>query len=262
RPRRPRVGRDPRRRGRRPESPGHRARARGPAVGPGPLTPGPGRYPGENAMSITLRALDTATDLSRLAERDSLVTPRPVPVASVEEVGGRGPEGEFRSRVVAGDEAGRMVGFGGAGRGPWDRPGPFRVRIIVDPAMRRRGVGAILYDNLCEFTARQEACMLVGEGREDCPDGLPFAEQRGFRIERHLFGSTLQVAAFDESRFAGTVEALQAAGIRFFTFADLEGTLEDQRALYELNTVTGRDVPGSEMDGVQPFEQFQKDVFD
>jgi GNAT superfamily N-acetyltransferase len=213
-------------------------------------------------MSITLRPLEPETDLPRLAELTTLLTPEQVTAEMLEEAERHRPEGGIRRRVVAVDEAGQIAGFGQAGRPPWARPGLFWLRVLVDPGMRRRGIGATLYRALLEFTGEQKGSTLAGVVRDDSPDSLRFAEQRGFRIDRHVFGSTLDPAAFDESRFAGTVDAVQAAGIRFFSFADLEGTLEQQRALYDLNTLTALDVPGSEPDGIRPFEQFRKEVFD
>jgi GNAT superfamily N-acetyltransferase len=213
-------------------------------------------------MSVTLRELNTSTDFPRMAELISFVTADPVTVQLLQEGERKRPEGAIRHRLVAVDEAGQIAGFGQATRPPWARPGLYWLRVIVDPALRKQGIGATLYRSLFEFARDQGAGVLASEVRDDCVGSLQFAEHRGFQIDRHLFGSTLNVAAFDESRFAGTIEAVQAGGIQFFTFADLGGTLDHQRALYELNTLTGRDVPGSEWDGVRPFEQFQKDVFD
>ncbi len=97
--------------------------------------------------------------------------------------------------------------------------------------------------------------------RDHNPAWLRFAQVRGFQIDRHIFESTLDLATFDESRFAGVIESVQAQGVRFFSLADVGNTEDNQRKLYELNKRTALDIPGS--DGTfRRFEDFQKTVFE
>ena len=60
------------------------------------------------------------------------------------------------------------------------------------------------------------------------------------------------------ARLAGRIEAIEAAGIRFFTLADLGNTEEAQRRLYALNGLLARDTPGYQ--SWLPFEAFQAQV--
>lgn len=48
--------------------------------------------------------------------------------------------------------------------------------------------------------------------RDDAPDALHFAERRGFQVDRHIFESTLDLAAFDERLFVAALERARAAG--------------------------------------------------
>src|SRR5579871_6796932 len=97
---------------------------------------------------------------------------------------------------------------------------------------KRPGIGALLYQDALQFCQAQGATRLQGMLRDNCAPCLRFAEQRGFRIERHRFESTLDLATFDESRFAGHIQSIEASGIRFLTLADLGNTKEAQRQLY------------------------------
>jgi GNAT superfamily N-acetyltransferase len=213
-------------------------------------------------MVFELRALDPATDFPRVAELLSLVDSEPVTDAALHESERARPEGEIRQRLVAVDPAGAIVGFGEAGRVPWHKPGLFWTFVVVAPEVRTRGIGSSLFASMLEFSRGQGSLTMRACVRENCAEGLRFAEKRGFRIDRHAFESVLEIATFDEHRFAGTIEALEASGLRFFTFADLEGTPEQQRKLYDLNIITGLDVPGYDDEGVRPFEQFRKDVLE
>jgi hypothetical protein len=65
-------------------------------------------------------------------------------------------------------------------------------------------------------------------------------------VQRHLSVSRLYLAAFNPAPFAGIVEAAEATGIRFFTLADVEMTLENQRKLYELHRACAADNPAYE----------------
>jgi hypothetical protein len=62
--------------------------------------------------------------------------------------------------------------------------------------------------------------------------------------------------------FAGTIERLEDAGIRFFTWADLEGTADQKRMLYQLYIDAEKDVPADDPYHPPPPEQFQKDILE
>jgi GNAT superfamily N-acetyltransferase len=212
-------------------------------------------------MPICVRPLDRGCDLPAVAALLTLEESEPVTEAILRNRDQRRPDGEIRHAVVAVDGAGRVVGFGETGRRPSAPAGRFNVRCVVELDTRRRGVGAILYDELRRFAQDQAATSLEARVRDNAPEPLGFATRRGFAISRHLFESTLDLGGFDPVPFAGVVDAVARGGIRFFCFADTPGTEKDQRRLWELNVATGRDVPGADPAWHWPFEQFVRDVF-
>jgi RimJ/RimL family protein N-acetyltransferase len=93
--------------------------------------------------------------------------------------------------------------------------------------------------------------------RDDQPGYLRFAQNRGFALRRHMFESTIDLAAFDENQFAGLVEAVEASGIRFFSLADVGDTEEARRKLFAVNVKASADTPGSD-GGFPSFEEFNE----
>ncbi len=162
--------------------------------------------------------------------------------------------------MAALDEHGKLIGLNNVIRDPWMTAGLFWIDIVIDPSMHGQGVGSLLYADALQFARQQHATRLKANMHDDLPGSLRFAERRGFKIDRHLFESTLDLQTFNEQRFAGLVEEVESGGIRFFSLADLGNTLEAQRKLYEINRRYALDIPGGEQD-FPPFEQFQKDVF-
>ncbi len=209
---------------------------------------------------IAFRPLDLETDAARYAELRGIISPKPITVQQVREWEEHFPHDGVRRRVVAVDARGGIVGYNNAAHVPFMLPNSFWIEVVVASEYRRRGIGARLYDDALAFARAQGATRLECEVRDHEPAWLKFAQARGFQIDRHIFDSTLDLATFDESRFAGVIQAVQQQGIRFLTLADAGNTEENQRKLYELNKRNSLDIPGSE--GTFPrFEDFQKFVF-
>jgi GNAT superfamily N-acetyltransferase len=213
----------------------------------------------DREMPISLRPIDPATDFPRMAEILNTARPDPLTAQILHEWETQTPAGLVRQRTAAVDASGQIAGVGRAEREPWMEPGRFWLSVVVAPDQRRQGIGARLYDGALRFAREHGAASLEGEIRDDSPEALRFATARGFRIRRHLFESTLDLATFDEAPFAGSVAAAEAAGIRFFTLADLGDTEEAQRRLYALNRRLAHDIVGRD-DTFAPFEDFRKSV--
>lgn len=212
-------------------------------------------------MTIGLRPIDPRTDFPRLAELLSLVETEQITADMLREWEDRRPEGLIRRQMAAVAGGGQIAGISATQRPPWAPEGRFYMTVVVDPASRGRGVGTALYDDARGFAEEQGAASISSAIRDNSPESLRFAERRGFTIDRHVFESTLDLASFDEGRFAGVLETVQAPGIRLFTLADAGETEEAKRRLYEVNRRVAIDIPGS--DGVfLPFEEFQKQVFE
>ncbi len=212
---------------------------------------------------ITFRPLNLETDVARFAELRSVLSPKPITAQQILEWEEHFPRDAIHRRVVAADARGVIVGYNNATHLPFMLPHSFWIEAVVASEFRRQGIGARLAqrDDALAFARTQGATRLECEMRDHEPAWLKFAQARGFGIDRHIFDSTLDLAAFDETRFAGVIEAVQAQGIRFLTLADAGNTEANQRKLYELNKRNSLDIPGSE--GTFPrFEDFRKFVFE
>ncbi len=212
-------------------------------------------------MPFQLRPVDDLDHLPRIAELMNMVDREPVSIDTLREWERNAPADRIYLRVAALDEDGYMVGFHTLLRNTWMRPGHFWTRVIVDVAYRHLGIGALLLEDAVERLSTQHATHIDSDVWDDCSLCLQFAEKHGFSIERHMFESRLDLATFDESRFAGTIEAVEASGIRFFTLADLGNTLEAQQKLYEINRLYAADNPSNEGWSFPPFESFRKNIF-
>jgi GNAT superfamily N-acetyltransferase len=210
---------------------------------------------------ISFRSADLPTDLLAIARLIGLTRPEPVTIAQVQEWWHPAP-GEVRLTRVAVLNNGSPVGMADTRHDDWLRPGRFRLTLAVTPQWRNQAIGTQLLADGLRFARAQGAAQLEGAVREDAPDALRFAQQRGFRIARHSFESMLDLTDFDMHRFEPILEHARAAGIDFFSLADLRPSTEEiQRKLYELNRLTGLDNPGNE--AVFPaYEAFRTAVFE
>ncbi len=205
---------------------------------------------------VTLREA-TEADFARVAELISATQPDPVTEANVLEWERRVLAGQIRRRVLAVDGTGQVAGYGIVQHSDSMGVGRFYLWVTVDPKRRRRGVGAQLYDNALELASSHGVVELESEVREDDAAGIRFARQRGFTVNRHIFESVVDLTAFDEGRFAGLVEAVQATGIRFLSLADVDMDPGYFRQLYEVNYRAVLDDPASTGHWVS-FEEFER----
>ncbi|HEV2404477.1 MAG TPA: GNAT family N-acetyltransferase [Ktedonobacterales bacterium] len=165
-------------------------------------------------------------------------------------------------RLVAVSERGDVVAYGHVLRDDWMQPGLFWMHMVVDAETRRRGIGTRLCDALFEWAGERGGATYRAEARDNMPESLRFAERRGFQIDRHIFESALDLTTFDERPFVTTLDATRAAGIRFFSLADLGDTMDARRSLYEVERVIARDIPGGSESATRPFEIFLREVCD
>jgi GNAT superfamily N-acetyltransferase len=209
--------------------------------------------------AFTLRPADPAEDFGPIAHLLTLVEPEPVTPEMVQEWENRDFAGQIRRRMVAVSPTGEIVGYSVALHSPWMAEGRFYTWVTSHPEWRRQGIGRQLYAETLRFVRQQGGSYLDSEVRDGDPADLAFAERRGFTIHHHMFESTLELASFDETPFAGLVEQVQAGGIRFFSLAEAD-TPEIRRQLYEVNRRNSLDDPGS--NGVFPgWEEFERIVF-
>lgn len=114
-------------------------------------------------------------------------------------------------------------------------PESYRIRVVVDPACRRRGLGSLIYDEVQRYVVAHGGSRITAFVWHDCPAGAHFAMRHGFTPQGGSHISVLDVAGFDEAPFAGVIERVQAQGILFATLADFGDTEEARRKCFELN---------------------------
>lgn len=209
---------------------------------------------------ITFRPMNIETDAADMARLYGYTVADPITVETAREWWTL-REGEIRVTTLAIDESGRAIGYRDVERETWMAPGHFYIKIIVAPEARGQGLGRQMYADALQVACDHGATHLESNVRDDDPVSLKFAETRGFKVERHSFESTLDLATFDESRFADLKARAEAQGFRFFSLAEAGVTDENKHRLYEINRAAALDIPGS--DGTFPdFYAFSKNVFD
>lgn len=211
-------------------------------------------------MPFSLRLLipEDAPCVAEIINRDQSQT------ASVEEVRERiaGPTlpGRVILRLGAEDETGALIGYGHAIRDAHLEPGLFYLHVAIAPGARRQGAGTQIHGAVRVFASEHGATWLRAEVSDTLPEGLAFGQAMGYTIERHIFESTLQVAQFDERPFLASLEAMDAAGVRFFSLADVGDAREARERLWSLERTVALDVPGGSEASSRPFEIWERQV--
>jgi GNAT superfamily N-acetyltransferase len=211
-------------------------------------------------MTIHLREIVLEQDAEAIAAILSTIESEPVAPQRVREWDAHHMAGQVVYRVGAVDAGGALLGYGSAVTGPWLPSGHYGVYAAVQPAMRRRGIGALLYDDVARFARQHGAGRLRSEVRDNDQASMHFARRRGFTIERHVFESALDLAAFDIGPWLPAIEHARAQHIRFFSLAEIDDNENMHRLLYALNRQLVLDIPGSSQ-FFPPFEDFEHFLF-
>ena len=136
--------------------------------------------------------------------------------------------------------------------------GHFHIQLIVDAASRRYGVGGRLYEDLLAFCQAQPVSRLTAFVKEDCPDGLQFAARRGFHETGFRVEMVLDLERFDEWPFAALLPRLVGEGFHLANMAELGNTQDARQKLFELNNLTGLDMPGETELSWQTLDEFNE----
>ncbi len=193
---------------------------------------------------MLLREVNAEQDFSRIAELLSLVSNEAVTAGALWDDERRIVPGKIRQRWVM-EIDGQIMGYAMVVKYPSEPADLFHLELVTDAVARRQGVGGGLYTTAEAFARERGMGRLMTEVRDDDPDSLAFAARRDFEISHQTFDSVLDVAAFDDSVFAGVVEGLESEGIRFFTLAAAGADEAAERSLYEINRTAVLDEPGS-----------------
>ena len=206
-------------------------------------------------MKYQIRPVDLAQDVAAVSALFGYVEPEPPNAEELARSWSKVPEGGIRHRLAAVDAAGTIFGYAVAGHDPWDKEGRWFGRLVVAPDYRRHGVASGLFAGTVGRLG-EGARVFQGEVRENDEDGQVWALHRGFRIDRHIFESVLELPAFDEAPLAGVVPAAEAGGIRFFSRAD-DPSEATARKIHELLGRTILDIPGVNLARTSTFEEWR-----
>lgn len=155
-------------------------------------------------------------------------------------------EGRILRHAVAVNDKGQIVGYNFAGHYPSMPTHQFYVNVVVDPAHRKQGIGAQLWDDVTIYLRQQSADDLLAEVHDGDPAHFRFAEKRGFTVRTTMLRAILDLNTFDDRKFDGFIERVEAMGIHLTSFAEVEQSEENIRQLYDINGVAALDDPASD----------------
>lgn len=205
---------------------------------------------------MNIRPARPETDIAGIAAVVNAFESAPVTHEIVERWFTQTGPGRITQRKVAVNSHDKVIGYSVVFHAPWSPDYHFYVWVGVDPAWRGQGIGTALAADAQTFLQEQQATHLTSEVLDNDPIALAFAQQRGFKMDRHHFASVLEIASFDETPYQAVLPTLEANGIRFGSLADFQDSQEARRKLHELNTVTDQDIPGWEGPGLS-FAEFE-----
>lgn len=206
----------------------------------------------ESRQGVILRPAEPERDFGTLAALFTSLEDEPATEAGL--LAFYEKEKERVVQAVAEDERGALPGFFWAEK---ERAAPEQVYfyLYVRPERRGQGIGGRLYAEMLRALEAGGAKRLRVTIRDDCPEGLAFAERRGFRERGHSIGMALALDSLDDRPYDEIIARLEGEGFRFTSMEELGDTEEAQRSLYWLNDTTDRDTPGT--DGEPSWDSFE-----
>jgi RimJ/RimL family protein N-acetyltransferase len=196
-------------------------------------------------MSIRIRTAIPEHDFEAVAELLTLAESELVTRAQLIENHQRTlPQGQIRHAIVA-ELDNQIVGYGTLFTTNTMESGHILVKVWTHPDHCKQGIGAQLYETASAFAQSKGIQTFESNVFDNEPHSLRFAETRGFKIQRHIFESVIDLTRFDASRFDDVIEAVKHSGIRLFSLAEEGNTPENLRRLWEVNYATYMDDPGS-----------------
>jgi mycothiol synthase len=171
-------------------------------------------------------------------------------------------EEHLQYHLLVAESDGEIVGGASFYRNPGQyHPHKFQLQLFVRPAFQSQSIGRALYDRVLEELRPLEPISLATQVRENEPNAVRFAVNRGFEEVKRDFESILETATFDGSVYDGLISRLKAEGITFKTFRELD-TPEFRHAFHDVFEVVRQDVPRSEPTTPLTFEFFNENVID
>jgi DNA-binding CsgD family transcriptional regulator/ribosomal protein S18 acetylase RimI-like enzyme len=136
---------------------------------------------------------------------------------------------------VAEDSQGNVLGYSHMHHEPWDSTGGRDLIIMVKPDKRNQGIGTALYDNALRMAQEQGASGLHALVAEHNGDALRFAYRRGFIQTAQHLAFELDLARFNEKRFAHVMEFSRQTHVRITSLAEFNDSEAARRKLFQLN---------------------------
>lgn len=206
---------------------------------------------------LTIRPFSSAADYAALEQLDRAVWPTEYQTAEEFMHFDESMGENFNIRLLA-ELDGRPIGWAEA-RFPfwWSEAGLYMIGGGVVPELTGQGWGTALYNALLETLAPLEPQSLVAFTQEDRARAVRFLEDRGFRAELREPRSMLDVPAFDRARFAATVAAVAAAGVRIYSVSELSARDADwQHKLWEIRWPIRQDIPSAQEKKQETLDEF------
>ena len=159
-------------------------------------------------------------------------------------------------------EDGQVVGHGVVRRGASSTHlPPYQLELRVHPDWRGRGIGHLLWQRLQEDLGGLLPTSVRAWVRERSPEGLTFAQRRGFAEVSRSGPWTLAVAEADISVNLTAVERATALGLVLTTLAaERERRPECLPALHRLRAAVDADIPAVEPYPVLSFDDFEREA--
>jgi GNAT superfamily N-acetyltransferase len=211
-------------------------------------------------MHINIRNADLSTDLAALAAITSWADRSPTTPEDMRRWLEHMPPGRIVCRLASVDDQNVVNGYALAVHEVFSPAGYFYVWAGVNEDARHQGCGNALRDGLWLFLKQQQATRLVSDVWDEDPLSLAFAEHNGFNIDRHLFKSSLDLTAFDETPFVSVIEKLVGEGIRFSSLAEMGDDEAHRRKYHELDEQVSQDIPGYDFHSMD-FEEYCQRAF-
>lgn len=221
-------------------------------------------------LNATLRDMRIPDDYEQIAELMNMIEPGSATAQSLKDEDSQMPAesnlklnedgllaGFGRTRIIAENEEGRIIGYGACFRAPWVDPGNVGSIFCVHPDFRGQGVGGRILSHIENWANEHQASVLSSIVMDWIDASLPFVQNRGFSVDAHVFDLVLDANRFDPAAYADSVEQAAKSGIQVVTLADLPGEKSEGK-LYELCVETSKDNPG-QYSSLPPFDQWRKE---
>ncbi|MCX7860061.1 MAG: GNAT family N-acetyltransferase [Chloroflexus sp.] len=131
--------------------------------------------------------------------------------------------------------------------------------VYVHPAYQGQGLGVALWQHTQQAWQALRPRYVLARVREDWHAGLAFVARRGFREDRRVWVSRLDLAGFDPTPFHGAIERVTGQQIELHSFATLAtADANFWRKLYEFERQTTGDMPSAFPVAIPAYEQWIK----